>query len=224
MKATKGKVIFASTSPNEIQSLTNLFIKGGYEIICTDFTTIFEYIKKYDPFAILIHLENLENNVFQICKVLRAHEQFNKTTILILSDFNSEDTIIRSFDSGVDFFITKPVSARLLLSKIDAVNRKYNSSIKNISPLGNIIIDKESYSVLYNNKSIFFPPKQFELLYLLISRNGRIVHRSEILTQVWGGNQIDFRTIDAHIYNIRQKLGKNSIKTVKGVGYKMSIS
>lgn len=224
MKITKGKVLLTSLAVNELDFFSGILSKGGYETFCTELDSLLEYAYKVNPFAIIVHAELPDKRIFETCKELRAFSDFDAVSITLLSGINTDEVVVRSFDSGIDFFVEKPVKPKLFLTKMDSVNRKYRRVTNFVSPFGNIVIDREKYLAYYNNAAIFFPPKQFELLALLIAKNGKIVLRSEIMNHIWGFEQNNYiRTIDAHIYSIRRKLGRDCIRTIKGVGYLISI-
>ena len=221
MNLTKGKLLVVSEKENDLQTIVAKLTKGGYDVLDTDLNNFVETLRTHIPFAVIINMEVVELKLFEICKILRLHQKFNATAIIFLSHFTEEETILKCMEVGADLYIVKPVSPILLLSKINAINRRFRNEAKTSSQLGEIVIDRERYLVIYNKAPISLPRKEFELLALLISKTGKVFLRNEILTQVWN-NQVDIRTVDVHVCKLRQKLGNNSIKTIKGVGYKMS--
>ena len=127
-------------------------------------------------------------------------------------------------ETGADDYINKPITPKVFLSKISSLFRRLNKSEGKVIALNGLIIDPEKFIVQYNEKDISLAKKEFELLYLLASKPGRVFVRNEILSQVWGAEVIvGDRTIDVHIRKIRQKLGVDCITTVKGVGYKFEL-
>ena len=222
MNLIKGKLLVVSEKENDLQAITSKLAKEGYEVLDTDLNSIVQALSTHLPFAVIINMEVLESKLFEICRILRMHQRFNATAIIFLSHFTEEETILRCLDVGADLYIIKPVSPTLLLSKINAINRRFRNEAETSSHLGDIVIDREGYVVIYNNVPISLPRKEFELLALLISKTGKVFLRNEILSLVWN-SQVDIRTVDVHVCKLRQKLGTNSIKTIKGIGYKMSV-
>jgi two-component system alkaline phosphatase synthesis response regulator PhoP len=127
-------------------------------------------------------------------------------------------------DSGADDYISKPISPKVLVSRVNAISRRLNQPQQNTLTIGNVIIDPTRFIVAVDEKEITLAKKEFELLYLLASKPGRVFLRNEILSQVWGSEVIvGDRTIDVHIRKVRQKLNMDCIVTVKGVGYKFNL-
>ncbi len=222
MNLSKGKLLVVAGRENDLEHITNKLIKEGYDVQEAELSNIVETVKMHLPFAVIINMEVLESKLVEICRSLRLHQQFNQIAIIFLSCCTEEEVIVRCLETGADFYIIKPVSPILLLSKINAINRRFRGEAKTASQLGDIVIDRESYLVMYNKIPISLPRKEFELLALLISKTGKVFLRHEILNLVWN-NQVDIRTVDVHVCKLRQKLGGNCIKTIKGIGYKISV-
>ncbi|HET7899307.1 MAG TPA: response regulator transcription factor, partial [Flavisolibacter sp.] len=135
-----------------------------------------------------------------------------------------ETTQLKGFDTGADDYVSKPVSTSVFVSKVNALFRRMKPSEAKVLRIGDLQIDPEKFVVIFEGKEIILAKKEFELLYLLASKPGRVFLRNEILSQVWGNDVIvGDRTIDVHIRKIRQKLGIDCITTVKGVGYKFEL-
>jgi len=161
----------------------------------------------------------------EVCQILRVDEQFKDTLIIFLTALNDETSHIRGLESGGDDYVTKPISPKVLVSRVNALFRRINKDEEGKSiTVGNLTIDPVKFIVNLKGKDIILAKKEFELLYLLASKPGRVFLRNEILNQVWGNDVIvGDRTIDVHIRKVRQKLGMDCITTVKGVGYKFDI-
>ena len=143
--------------------------------------------------------------------------------IIFLSARGEDFTQIAAFDAGADDYINKPVKPKILLKKISSISRRILSEINNTSNIivGSLSIDRESYSVTLEKDEITLPRKEFELLYLLASKPGKVLTRDEIMFKVWGTQVVvGDRTIDVHVRKLREKIGEKYIKTIKGVGYK----
>jgi two-component system alkaline phosphatase synthesis response regulator PhoP len=160
----------------------------------------------------------------EVCQLLRAQSAFKDTLIIFLTAVNDEGTQIRGLETGADDYISKPVSPKLFLSRVNALFRRLNKKEAGILKIGSLVIDPERFLVQVGEKEVILAKKEFELLYLLAVKPGRVFLRNEILNQVWGHDVIvGDRTIDVHIRKIRQKLGIDCITTVKGVGYKFEL-
>ncbi|HRH67158.1 MAG TPA: response regulator transcription factor, partial [Bacteroidia bacterium] len=153
--------------------------------------------------------------------------EFRQTLIAFLTARNEDYSQVAGFDVGADDYITKPIKPRVLVSRINALFRRYRTaeighSVKShIITVGDLQIDREQYLVQKGDEKMELPRKEFELLALLASKPGKVFTRDEILERVWGNEVIvGDRTIDVHIRKLREKLGEDLIKTVKGIGYK----
>jgi two-component system alkaline phosphatase synthesis response regulator PhoP len=160
---------------------------------------------------------------FEVCEYLRTQRQFDKTIIVLLTALNDEASHIKGLELGGDDFISKPISPKVLVSRITALFRRIQPTEldKKIITINDLLIDISQYKTVLKGVSHVLAKKEFELLYLLAAQPGRVFLRGEILSQVWGNDVIvGDRTIDVHIRKIRAKLGIDCITTVKGVGYK----
>jgi two-component system, OmpR family, alkaline phosphatase synthesis response regulator PhoP len=143
---------------------------------------------------------------------------------MFLTALSDEATQLKGFSTGADDYITKPISPGVFVSKVNALFRRVSQKDSRILVIDNLIIDPEKFLVEFEGREIVLAKKEFELLYLLATRPGKVFLRNEILSQVWGNEVIvGDRTIDVHIRKIRQKLGIDCITTVKGVGYKFEL-
>ena len=160
----------------------------------------------------------------EVCELLRAQSDFRDTLIMFLTALSDETTQLKGFSTGADDYVSKPVSTSVFVSKVNALFRRVKKSGNDVIALDNLVIDPEKFIVEYEGRDIVLAKKEFELLYLLASKPGRVFLRNEILSQVWGNEVIvGDRTIDVHIRKIRQKMGVDCIRTVKGVGYKFEL-
>jgi two-component system alkaline phosphatase synthesis response regulator PhoP len=154
----------------------------------------------------------------ETCQIIRKDLNLNQPIIAFLTARTEDYAQIAGFEAGADDYINKPIRPRLLLSKIDSLLRRTKTSVKQIE--SNIQIDRDRFLVIVNGESLTLPKKEFELLELLASRPGKVFNRDQILSVVWGNETIvGERTIDVHIRKLREKLGDDYIRTIKGVGY-----
>ena len=220
-----GKILIADDEPDILEIMNYNLSAEGYEIVCAkNGNEAIDLAKKHQPSMIILDIMMPGKNGIEVCKILRLQPQFKDTVIIFLSALNDEGTEIKGLETGADDYITKPISPKVLTSKVNALFRRVTKETGNILQVGELSIDREKYNVTYKNVLITLARKEFELLALLASKPGKVFLRNEILDKVWGTDVIvGDRTIDVHIRKIRQKLGVDCITTVKGVGYKFEL-
>lgn len=181
------------------------------------------------PDLILLDIMMPELNGFEVCKQLKYNPKTSRIPIIFLTAKENEIDEILGFEIGADDYINKPISPRKVLARIKSVIRRSNNEIENSVKLDenvkfeNLEIDSTSHSVKINEKEVFFPKKEFQLLHFLISNRGRVYSREILLNQLWGENiYVVDRTVDVHVAKVREKLGEYSdyIETIKGLGYR----
>jgi len=178
--------------------------------------------KKVNPHLIILDLMMPKLDGIEACRELRSLPQFKTTLIAFLTARDEDFSQLEGFEVGADDYITKPIKPRVFLSRIGGLLRRLEQE-NNLSVIrvGNIEVDRERYLVRKDGQEIQLPRKEFELLNLLVSKPGRVFKREEILNKVWGNETIvGDRTIDVHIRKLREKLGEDYFKTIKGIGYK----
>ena len=179
---------------------------------------------EFNPDLILVDIMMPEIDGIEVCRRLREIDKFTSTTyILFLTARVEEYSEVAAFDAGGDDYITKPIKPRALISRINSFYKRKssNKSSKKVVKIKNLLIDKESYVVKLDDKEVFFPKKEFELLFFLASNPKKVYSRESLLRNIWGTNvHVVARTVDVHIRKIREKLGQELISTIKGVGYK----
>jgi two-component system alkaline phosphatase synthesis response regulator PhoP len=179
--------------------------------------------KDFVPDLILLDVMMPEMDGIETCVELREIDQLKPSIIAFLTARGEDYSQIAGFDAGADDYISKPIKPRVLLSRIQALLRRKQTAgdTREQKSAGGISIDKEKYLVLKDGKELNLPKKEFELIALLISKPGRVFTREIILNTIWGNDVVvGDRTIDVHIRKLREKLGTQYIKTIKGVGYK----
>jgi len=161
----------------------------------------------------------------ETCERLRIDERFKNTVIMFLSARGEDYSHVAAFESGADDYVTKPVKPRILNSKVKALLRRFLSDESDGKIIINdMVIDDEEYKVTIKGEDIILPRKEFELLYLLASKPGKVFKRLKIMEKVWGSDVVvGDRTIDVHIRKLREKIGDHHFKTLKGVGYKFVV-
>ena len=225
MEAKARKVLIADDEPDILEILKYNLVNEGYQVITAkDGDEAIEKAKIFQPDLVVLDIMMPKKSGVQVCEVLRAQSTFRNTLIIFLTALNDETTQIRGLETGADDYVSKPISPKVFISRVNALFRRVPKKENNTVQIDGLIIDPEKFVVQLEGKDILLAKKEFELLHLLASRPGRVFLRNEILSQVWGNDVIvGDRTIDVHIRKIRQKLGVDCITTVKGVGYKFEL-
>lgn len=179
--------------------------------------------KKNLPHLILLDVMMPEMDGMEVCEILRADEKTRDIKICFLTARSEDYSQIAGFDAGADDYVTKPVKPKVLSSRIKAILRRKSANKEDVDSQNSIVINREKYELLKNGVAIHLPRKEFELLALLASRPGDVFERDVILETIWGTEiVVGDRTIDVHIRKLREKIGNDAIKTVKGIGYKFT--
>ncbi len=223
--STAKKILIADDEPDILEIIQFNLQTEGYEVFTAkNGDEALEQAKKHQPDLIILDIMMPGKNGIDVCNILRMQPAFKETLIVFLSALSDEGTEIRGLETGADDYLTKPISPKILLSKVNALFRRLNKEGNKLLQLGELKIDREKYIINYQGTDIVLARKEFELLALLASKPGKVFLRNEILNQVWGTEVIvGDRTIDVHIRKIRQKLDLDCITTVKGVGYKFEL-
>lgn len=218
------KVLIVDDEQDVLEFLSYNLSKEGFEVFKADNGKIgVEIAKKENPDIILLDVMMPEMDGIETCRTLRELPQFENTIIAFLTARTEDYSQIAGFETGADDYISKPIKPRVLISRLKALLRRYDSkeTKSTIINAGNIQIDRERYLITFNGVEMAVPRKEFELIFLLASKPGKVFKREEILNEIWGRDIIvGDRTIDVHIRKLREKLGEELIKTVKGIGYK----
>lgn len=202
----------------------NLSSEGYNVITAEDGAEAVEIAKKKKPHLIILDVMMPGMDGIEACEKIRKIPEIQHTVITFLTARGEDYSQVAGFDAGADDYITKPIKPKVLLSKVKALLRRFKEEDKtagDIINLGDLIINREEYKILVNGEEIILPKKEFELLYLLASKPGKVFKREEILDEVWGNEVVvGGRTIDVHIRKLREKIGDDKFSTIKGVGYK----
>lgn len=219
------KILIADDEPDILEIVSYNLRKEGFELYTApDGNAALQQARLHHPDLIILDIMMPGKTGVEVCQILRTQPEFAQTLIIFLTAVSDETVQIKGLESGADDYVAKPVSPKVLISKVHALFRRLRKKEEegtNKIIIGDFAIDPASYLVSIGDREISLAKKEFELLYLLASRPGRVMLRNEILSQVWGSDVIvGDRTIDVHIRKIRQKLNSDCITTVKGVGYK----
>jgi two-component system alkaline phosphatase synthesis response regulator PhoP len=226
MEVKRKRILIADDEPDILEIVQYNLEKEGYEVFTAkDGDDALTKARLQKPDLIILDIMMPKRTGVEVCEILRSQPAFKDTLIIFLTAMNDESSHIKGLETGGDDYVTKPISPKVLISRVNALFRRtakedHGKTIK----IDNLEIDPDKFEVLINDREITLAKKEFELLYLLASRPGRVFLRNEILNQVWGNEVIvGDRTIDVHIRKVRQKLGIDCITTVKGVGYKFAL-
>ncbi|MBO6584864.1 MAG: response regulator transcription factor [Gracilimonas sp.] len=179
--------------------------------------------KEHKPDLVLMDIMMPKMDGMEAVETMRADEDLKSIPIIFLTARSDEKTEVEGLDKGGDDYITKPISTTKLISRIKAVMRRFDETTEDVDRLDvhDLSIDKDRYIVTRGDEEFQLPRKEFELLYYLASRKGKVRDRQTLLNKVWGDNiYVVDRTVDVHVRKIREKLGDHYIETVKGVGYR----
>lgn len=198
--------------------------KEGFDVIrAEDGKEGIEMARTHSPNLVLLDIMMPKMDGLEAVEVMRADENLKHIPIIFLTARGDEKTEVEGLNKGGDDYITKPISTTKLISRIKAVLRRFEETeeISNRLEVHDLEIDKDRYIVTRGEEEFHLPRKEFELLFFLASRKGKVMDRQTLLNQVWGDNiYVIDRTVDVHVRKIREKLGDAYIETVKGVGYK----
>ena len=226
MKKNNIKILLVDDEPDILEIVGYNLSNEGYQIIkANNGKEAIRLAKKELPHLIIMDVMMPEMDGMEACENIRKIPELQNVIITFLSARNEDYSQVAAFDAGADDYIAKPIKPKLLVSKVKALLRRLKEEKQDSETLhvGSIVINREEYKIIKDDKEIILPRKEFELFYLLASRPGKVFKRDEILDKVWGNEVIvGGRTIDVHIRKLREKLGDSVIRTIKGVGYTFS--
>lgn len=217
------KILLVDDEPDILELIKYNLEREGYDVsTASNGAKAVEIAEQILPDLILLDVMMPEMDGMETCVEMRRRPRLKETLIAFLTARGEDYSQIAGFDAGADDYITKPIKPRVLVSRVKALLRRGPAEPVVKEPSGKgISIDKDKYIVLKDGEELSLPKKEFELLALLLSQPGRVFTRENILATIWGNDVIvGDRTIDVHIRKLREKLGDDYFKTVKGVGYK----
>jgi len=225
VKKNKIKILIVDDEPDIIEILKFNLENEGYKVISAENGKVaLKLADEHIPQLIILDLMMPIMDGIEACERLRMDKKFNNTLIMFLSARGEDYSQVAAFESGADDYVTKPIKPRILNSKVKALLRRFKNDFGQILSYQNIVIDSEKYIVEVGGKTINLPRKEFELLFLLASKPGKVFKREKIMELVWGSDVVvGDRTIDVHIRKLREKVGENFLKTIKGVGYQFIV-
>ncbi len=226
MKKKDIKILLVDDEPDILEVIGYNLSSEGYQIATAEngVEAIAE-AKKNTPHLVILDVMMPEMDGIEACEKLRKIPELSETIIAFLTARGEDYSQVAGFEAGADDYITKPIKPKVLLSKVKALLRRFKEpDVASKVKLGDLIINREEYKIQKGKKEIVLPRKEFELLSLLASKPGKVFKREDILDAVWGNEVVvGGRTIDVHIRKLREKIGDERFKTVKGVGYKFVV-
>lgn len=229
MSEEKFKVLLVDDELDILEFLSYNLEKEGYIVFTAkNGVEAIKIAEKEIPHLIILDVMMPEMDGIAACEALRKMPDLNSTVIAFLTARGEDYSQVAGFEAGADDYITKPVRPKVLVSRVKALLKRTGEATVaavvedlNIISIGNLVIDKERYLICIDDTEMVLPRKEFELLSLLVSKPGKVFTREEIYSSVWGENVVvGDRTIDVHIRKLREKIGNEHIKTLKGIGYK----
>ena len=216
---------------NDILEFLSYNLKNeGFEVLtCNDGQTALNIIDDFMPHLIVLDVMMPGMDGIETCEQIRLNSKYNNILITFLTARSEDYSQVAGLEAGADDYINKPIKPKVLVSRVKALLRRKGSEVIQIDnnpgliEISDLKIDRESYQVTLDHDDILLPRKEFEILYLLASKPGKVYNRVEIFDKIWGDDVVvGGRTIDVHIRKLRKKLGRDYIVTVKGIGYKFN--
>ncbi len=227
MKKKDIKILLVDDEADILEIVGYNLSQEGYQIVtAANGKEAVAKAKKELPQLIIMDVMMPEMDGMEACEIIRKMPELSNVIITFLTARNEDYSQVAGFEAGADDYITKPIKPKLLVSKVKALLRRLKEEDQNSETLnvGGIEINREEYKIIKEGIEIVLPRKEFELFYLLASKPGKVFKREEILDKVWGNEVIvGGRTIDVHIRKLREKIGEELFKTIKGVGYKFEV-
>ena len=225
MSNARHKILIVDDEPDILELIEYNLKKEGYQVFtANNGQAAVTEAKRNLPDLIILDIMMPKMDGIEACRILRTMPEFKNTFMVFLTARSEEYSEIAGFNVGADDYIAKPIKPRALISRINAILRRNSppdDATETKVEIADLIIDREKFLVYRHGEKIVLAKKEFELLYLLASKPGKVYTRDVILKSIWEDSVIvTNRTIDVHIRKLREKLGDNYVSTVKGVGYK----
>ena len=224
MKKRDIKILLVDDEPDILEIVGYNLSSQGYQISTAENgIEAVKKAKKERPQLIILDVMMPEMDGIEACELIRKVPELSDTIITFLTARGEDYSQMAGFDAGADDYITKPIKPKVLVSKVKALLRrlKEEEQTEDVLKIGDLTINREEYKIAVKDEELVLPRKEFELLSLLATKPNKVFKREEILDKVWGNEVVvGGRTIDVHIRKLREKIGDEKFKTIKGVGYK----
>lgn len=223
MENSEYKILLVDDEPDILEFLGYNLNREGYKIFkAANGKDALKIATEVKPHLIILDVMMPEMDGMETCREIKQIPSLNKSIIAFLTARGEDYSQIAGFEAGADDYIAKPIKPWVFISRVKALLRRFSieeNAGEKINVAG-LVIDRERYMVIQNGQEFILPKKEFELLWLLISKTDKVFTREEIYSKIWGNVIVGDRTIDVHVRKIREKLNIDNIKTIKGVGYK----
>lgn len=228
MSNQKQKILVVDDEVDIVELIAYNLKREGYQVYtASNGQEAVTTAKKIMPDLIILDIMMPKMDGIEACRIMRAMPEFKSTFIVFLTARSEEYSEIAGFNVGADDYIAKPIKPRALVSRINAILRRtaqQEDQADNKLEIADLVIDREAFLVFRNGEKIVLAKKEFELLFLLASKPGKVYTRDVILKNIWEDSVVvTNRTIDVHIRKLREKIGDHYVATVKGVGYKFEV-
>jgi two-component system, OmpR family, alkaline phosphatase synthesis response regulator PhoP len=227
MKKKDIKILLVDDEPDILEIVGYNLIQEGYQIVtASNGKEAVQKAKRELPHLIIMDVMMPEMDGMEACEQIRNIPELSHVIITFLTARSEDYSLVAGFEAGADDYIAKPIKPKVLVSKVKALLRrlKEENLPSDVLRVGEIEVNREEYKIVKEGREIILPRKEFELFYLLASKPGKVFKREEILDKVWGNEVVvGGRTIDVHIRKLREKIGDDYFKTIKGVGYKLDL-
>jgi two-component system alkaline phosphatase synthesis response regulator PhoP len=224
MDASEIKILIVDDEPDILCFVRYNLEKENYWVYsATNGNDALKMALKIQPHLVVLDVMMPGMNGIETCRAMRNLPQLRHTPVAMLTALSEKESEAACLEAGANDYITKPIRPKMLLSRLQSLlNTEEAEPSRTSMKVGSLEVDREKYVVICDKKKIDLPRKEFELLSLLVAKPGRVYRRDEIKAMVWKNDTTsDDRTIDVHVYKLREKIGERYIKTVKGIGYKL---
>jgi len=225
------RILLVDDEKDILEFLSYNLKKEGFEVAtCTDGQMALDKLDEFQPHLIVLDVMMPGMDGIETCENIRSNSKYDHIIITFLTARAEDYSQVAGLEAGADDYINKPIKPKVLVSRVKALLRRKGTASTDEIPNGiirvqEIVIDRERYIVTVDEEPLSLPRKEFEILYLLASKPGKVFKRDEIFDKIWGDDVVvGGRTIDVHVRKLREKLGRNYIETVKGVGYKFKVN
>ncbi|MDG1849687.1 MAG: response regulator transcription factor [Flavobacteriales bacterium] len=223
---TNNRILLVDDEKDILEFLSYNLKKEGFEVsTCQDGQSALNMLDEFKPNLIVLDVMMPGMDGIETCEHIRSNTIYDNILITFLTARSEDYSQVAGLEAGADGYIHKPIKPKVLVSRVKSLLRRKGTSIEvmpeDVIEILDLKIDRERYQVTLDDELLSLPRKEFEILYLLASKPGKVFNREEIFEKIWGEDVVvGGRTIDVHVRKLREKLGRNYIKTVKGVGYK----
>ena len=222
------RILLVDDEKDILEFLSYNLKKEGFEVLtCSDGQSALNVIDEFKPNLIVLDVMMPGMDGIETCETIRSNKDYDNILITFLTARSEDYSQVAGLEAGADGYIHKPIKPKVLVSRVKSLLRRKGTitepNYNNIIEILDLKIDRERYQISLDGDDLTLPRKEFEILYLLASAPGKVFNREAIFEKIWGeGVVVGGRTIDVHIRKLREKLGRNYIETVKGVGYKFN--